>query len=143
MTGEADASTPSVSFADPEADAGGSVASFHVELATTISQRRRGLMYRDTMKEEWGMLFVYPDEAPRSFWMKNTYLPLDMVFMGADGRVVKIIESATPRTTTPRPSEKPARFVLELTGGRADEVGLRTGMQMNVEQIPDEHAPQP
>lgn len=89
------------------------------------------------------MLFVYPDEAPRSFWMKNTYIPLDMIFMGADGRIVKIIESATPRTTTPRPSEKPARFVLELNGGRAGEAGLRTGLRMRVEEIPDKHAPQP
>ena len=140
VTGEHDAETPRVEFlASKEADK--PTADFYVELALTASERRRGLMHRREMKDGWGMLFVYPDEKKRSFWMKNTLIALDMVFMDASGEVVNVVESAEPLTKTPRPSEKPARFVLELNAGVADKSGIEPGVVMRVENIPDRHAP--
>lgn len=139
VTGEQDPQTPVVHFhsgAQTEA-----FASFNVELATNPDQRRRGLMYRPEMRPEWGMLFVYPDEQVRSFWMKNTFIPLDMVFLDRAGRVVHVVHRAEPETRTGRSSERPARFVLELNAGTAADRGIEPGATMTVENIPAEYAP--
>jgi uncharacterized membrane protein (UPF0127 family) len=139
MTGESDEETPVVTF--HEGDGENPVAEFHVEMATTPEARRTGLMYRPSMEQDWGMLFVYPEEQPRSFWMKNTRIPLDMVFVDAEGTVVSIVESAEPETLTPRRSEGPARFVLELNGGVAGESGIEPGQSMSVAHVPDKYRP--
>lgn len=143
MSGESDAETPAVAFyEDVDAAEAESVAQFHVELATTPEARRTGLMYRPSMQSGWGMLFVYPDEAERSFWMKNTLIPLDMVFVDAAGEVVSILEGAEPETLVARRSEGPARYVLEVNAGAAEEAGLAAGMQMRLEDVPDQYLPE-
>jgi len=138
VDGEPGPDTPVVHFG-AEGDAGST--RLYVELATTAEQRRRGLMHRPRMQRNWGMLFVFEREETRSFWMKDTLIPLDMIFMDAEGRVVRIVEEATPETTTPRRSLDPARFVLELNGGRAASAGIEPGDEMRVENIPEEYAP--
>lgn len=145
VTGEVGEETPAVVFYPGDAPEDGQaepVADYYVEIADSAAERRRGLMYRREMDEDWGMLFIYPDEAPRSFWMKNTLIPLDMVYIAADGRLVSIVERAEPMSLQGRPSEGPARFVLELNGGEAAEAGLKPGMQMRVKHVPDSARPQ-
>jgi len=103
------------------------------ELATTGSQRQLGLMYRKKMAEKHGMLFIFPAEKERSFWMKNTYLELDMIFLDRSLRVVSIIHRATPLTLTPRPSVLPASYVLEVGGGLAKKWGVVQGSTLDVQ----------
>ncbi len=93
MTGVHDDKTPVVTFTGGE---GKEIARYYVELATNNPERMRGLMYRPTMKKEWGMLFVYPPgDRDLSFWMKNTYIPLDMVFIDTGGKVVHVAPNTT------------------------------------------------
>ena len=101
-----------------------------VEVASTVSSREIGLMYRKSMDAQSGMLFIFEDERPRNFWMKNTYLPLDMIFIGSDLLVVKVIHNAEPLTTSPRSSEKPAKYVVELNAGKAAEWGISEGSKL-------------
>lgn len=100
---------------------------FNIELAKTEAEREKGLMFRTELAPDAGMLFVYEGEQQVSFWMQNTLIPLDMLFIGADGTVKTIHVNARPLDTTPIPSEVPVRFVLEIAGGRADEIGLKVG----------------
>ena len=107
------------------------------ELAITEGQRSLGLMYRKELAEDRGMLFVFPSETMRSFWMKNTYIELDMIFMNKRRKVVSIIHRAIPHTETSRRSTKPAKYVLEVPGGLAETWGLTAGVTMKVEgEIP-------
>lgn len=101
--------------------------SFQVELALTDSQRARGLMYRKELEQEHGMLFIFKGEGRRSFWMRNTYIPLDIIYVRADGSIVNIIANATPLSEEPRPSTGPARAVLEIQGGLAEKLGIKPG----------------
>lgn len=100
---------------------------FAVELAETDDQRSRGLMFRPFLAADAGMLFIYPDDRIISMWMKNTLIPLDMVFISADGRVVSVHERAVPHSLRPITSGVPARAVLELAGGSASRLGIRAG----------------
>jgi uncharacterized protein len=95
---------------------------FKVEVADTFAARERGLMYRKSLASDRGMLFDFKTEQPVSFWMKNTLIPLDIVFIGADGRIVSIARNATPLSETPIASAGPVLDVLELRGGRAAEL---------------------
>ena len=101
--------------------------SFKVELATTPSQMELGLMYRQNLPADAGMLFVYPSEQSVAFWMKNTLIPLDMLFIGADGRIRRIVERTIPLSTNPIPSGDPVRAVLEINGGAAEKLGIQAG----------------
>lgn len=139
VSGEHDANTPKVTFFDANGD---KLASFWVELALTRPEQEKGLMFRRSIGPEWGMLFVYPDERPLSFWMQNTFIPLDMVFIDGQGGVVNIIRQAEPLTRTRRRSRSPARYVLELAGGRADELGLQAGQRVELTHVADEHKPE-
>lgn len=105
----------------------GRVTSFRVELVRTPYERSRGLMFRTEMDPGWGMLFLF--EAPRvhRFWMQNTYIPLDMVFIDGDGQVVCIVEQTQPLTQDGRGCDQPSLHVLELVGGSAAKHGLRAG----------------
>ena len=107
--------------------AAGNVHAFEVELALTNTQRARGLMYRKELKEEHGMLFIFKDEGRRSFWMRNTYIPLDIIYLRADGSIVNIIANATPESDEARPSTGPAKAVLEIQGGLAEKLGIGPG----------------
>jgi uncharacterized membrane protein (UPF0127 family) len=99
---------------------------FRVEVATTEEQQARGLMFRTEMGADEGMIF--PENPPRrpSFWMKNTVIPLDIIFVGTDGHILNIV-NALPYDLTPLPSEGMASAVLELNGGRADQLGIKAG----------------
>lgn len=138
MVGEGDSSTADVKVRDGAEE---TVARFDVELADTRVQRHRGLMYRPDLAEGWGMLFVYDGEAPRTFWMKNTEIPLDMIFADATGEVVEIVHSAEPETTRPRRCEAPARFVLEVRGGVAKRHGISEGHHLVVSSAPERLRP--
>ncbi|MEO9528664.1 DUF192 domain-containing protein [Roseibium sp.] len=100
---------------------------FQVEVAASDRERAMGLMFREEMGPDTGMLFVFESEDQRYFWMKNTPLPLDIIFIGADGAIVSIAAGTTPFSTDTIPSGKPARFVLELNAGRAAELGIKAG----------------
>jgi len=108
----------------------GAVA-FQVEIADDDAERERGLMYRTSLAPDRGMLFHFPEAAPRAFWMKNTYIPLDIIYIGADGRIVSIAAQTEPFNETPVPSAGPALGVLEIYGGRAAELGIAVGDQVN------------
>jgi len=99
--------------------------SFTVKLAETETQRRHGLMFTAYLPKQQGMLFVFETDAQRQFWMKNTQIPLDMLFFTSDGSLVNIIHSAMPFSLTARDSAGPARYVLELNGGVAAEIGVQ------------------
>jgi len=106
---------------------GGREIKFDVEMATNESQRERGLMYRKQLGPYEGMLFDFQDERPVSFWMKNTLIPLDMVFIAADGTVRHVHANAVPMSTETIPSEHPVRGVLEINGGSARLLGIKPG----------------
>lgn len=98
-----------------------------VEIASNDRDRVRGLMFRRSMPASAGMIFVFPDEAPRSFWMENTYVPLDMIFARADGIIAGIVENAEPMTRTSRAVEGASKFVLEVNGGFCARHGIAPG----------------
>jgi uncharacterized membrane protein (UPF0127 family) len=100
---------------------------FTIELATTEQQREQGLMYRTRMAADAGMLFIYPGEQPIAMWMKNTYIPLDMVFIGADGTIRNIQERAVPQSLATIASDGLAKATLELNGGIVDKLGIKPG----------------
>lgn len=104
-----------------------------VEIASNDPDRSRGLMFRKSMPEGAGMVFVFPEELPRSFWMKNTLLPLDMIFAAADGTIVGIVENTEPLTTTSRRVEGESKYVLEVNGGWASRHGVAAGDRIRIE----------
>lgn len=100
---------------------------FDVELALTPPQQSRGLMFRTEMADNEGMLFVFSDVQMRSFWMKNTLIPLDMLFIHPDGTIHHIHHNAKPQDLTSVTSRYPSKAVLELNGGTADKMGIKEG----------------
>lgn len=116
-------------------DVYGGVHRVDVELATTGPSRTRGLMWRRELAPGQGMLFVVPEAGVQSFWMRNTLIPLDMLFIDAELRIVGIIERAEPRTLTPRSVGKPGPYVLEVPGGWCASVGIRPGSRVQLEGV--------
>ena len=100
---------------------------FTVELAVTPQERERGLMFRRALPQDRGMLFDFSPEQQVSMWMQNTYIPLDMVFIRADGTIARIAENTEPMSTRLIPSGEPVRAVLELAGGTAKKLGIAPG----------------
>jgi uncharacterized membrane protein (UPF0127 family) len=100
---------------------------FRVEVAASDQEQQRGLMFRTEMGADEGMIFPKEPAQMRSFWMRNTVIPLDMVFIGPDHRIVNVIADAEPYSLDPRPSAAPVIAVLELNGGRAAELGIGPG----------------
>lgn len=107
-----------------------------VELALDVESRRKGLMYRDSMPEDRGMLFVFPVQEVQSFWMKNTYIPLDMLFIDEELTIVGIIHEARPRTTTSQSVGVESKYVLEVNGGYCRRHGVREGSKVRFEGVP-------
>jgi uncharacterized membrane protein (UPF0127 family) len=103
------------------------VHAFSVELATNDEERSRGLMFRKELPEGQGMLFDFMNEAPVAFWMKNTYVSLDMIFIRADGRILSIAENTQPLSERQVPSGGPVRGVLEVVAGTAKKLGIKPG----------------
>ena len=119
---------------DPAAELGGK--RFAVEIADTREKLDRGLMFRDEMPEDQGMLFIFPNEAPRNFWMKNTRIPLDIMYFDKDLRMVSISADTPPCKVSPCPSYSsaaPAMYVLELNGGLAAKLGVGPGSRLKLD----------
>jgi uncharacterized protein len=106
---------------------GGSRDVFSVEMALTGPQQEQGLMYRTALEEGSGMLFVFDRTQRLSFWMKNTLIPLDLLFIGPDGTIRHIHRNAVPLDESGIPSRHPARAVLELAGGQCARRGIKEG----------------
>ena len=108
-------------------DTGNGPRPFVVELALTTAQKERGLMFREGLAPNAGMLFPFKRERQISFWMKDTQIPLDMLFIRKDGTIARIAANATPLSTAVIPSREPVKAVLEIAGGRAAQIGIRVG----------------
>jgi uncharacterized protein len=100
---------------------------FNIWVADTDPRRERGLMFVKDLPDDAGMLFIYPAPRVISLWMKNTFIPLDMVFIGGNGRITQIVANATPQSLDIIASKDPALAILELKGGIAAKLGLRPG----------------
>jgi uncharacterized membrane protein (UPF0127 family) len=107
-----------------------------VELARTNRERALGLMFRKVMPADAGMLFLFDHDEVQSFWMKNTFIPLDMIFISADLKVVGVVENAEPHTTEPRTVGLPSRFVLEVNAGVARAHGVAAGTEVRFVDVP-------
>lgn len=106
-----------------------------VEIARTEEERARGLMFRTALAPDAGMLFIFETTAVQGFWMLNTYIPLDMIFLDEEGRIVGIVESATPRSTEIRAVDVPSRYVLEVNGGWSAAHGVASGDRVRFENV--------
>jgi len=115
----------------------GRAAVFRVELARTEPEREHGLMDRDHMDLDAGMLFIFERSAPLTFWMKNTRIPLDMIFISQDRHIVGIVENAAPETLTARRVDGFSRYVLEINGGQSSRLGIRPGAAVDFSGVPD------
>ncbi|MCC5885474.1 MAG: DUF192 domain-containing protein [Gammaproteobacteria bacterium] len=105
---------------------------FAVEVAATAESRSQGLMYRTELADDAGMLFIFERPAEVAFWMRNTYIPLDMIFVDRRGRIVHIHAQAQPHDDTLISSGQPVTHVLEINGGLAEELGIETGQRMTI-----------
>jgi uncharacterized membrane protein (UPF0127 family) len=115
---------------------GGKKALFRVELAVSEEEHQRGLMFRTHLDEDAGMLFLGRDPREQVFWMKNTLIPLDMIFIGTDRRIVGIVENAEPKTTSARTVGLPSLHVLEIGGGLSAKLGIRAGQAVEFHGFP-------
>ena len=100
---------------------------FNVEVARTSDQQAQGLMFRPTLAADEGMIFPFPSPRMASFWMRNTLIPLDMIFVRADGTIARIAANTVPHSEESVSSGEPVASVLEIKGGRAAELGIREG----------------
>lgn len=103
---------------------------FMVEIADDEGERQRGLMFRPPLPDDRGMLFEFPDETERGFWMRNTPSSLDIIYINRRGRIVSIAKHTTPHSDVTLPSNGAASGVLELRAGRSDEIGAKAGDQI-------------
>jgi uncharacterized membrane protein (UPF0127 family) len=103
---------------------------FSVEVVDDATERARGLMFRESLPQFSGMLFVYETPQPVAFWMRNTLIPLDMLFFDAEGRLVSIKHDAQPLDETPVPGGEAIRYVLEINGGLAAELGIELDAEL-------------
>ena len=115
----------------------GETLTFDVYLATTPEQQRRGLMFVRELPERTGMLFIYDEDDYHSMWMKNTYIPLDMVFARGDGSVSSIIADTVPQTLSSNASIEPVRYVLELNAGTTRRLAIGTRSRLLWEGVQD------
>ena len=118
-------------------------ARFKVELALTPAEQAEGLMFRTSMPRMAGMLFVYPRTQEVGFWMRNTLIPLDMIFLDESGTVVKVHANAIPRDETVIRSGAPTRAVLEINGGMAETLGIEEGAELRSPVMPQDGAAWP
>ena len=130
---------PLVTFKHDELSITGAGGShkFQIELATDNAQREQGLMFRQSMAPDAGMLFIYDRPQPVAMWMENTYIPLDMLFIGADGRIVNIRQRAVPHSRENIASTGPVKEVLELNGGTVSRLDIRVGDKVAAPGLPN------
>jgi hypothetical protein len=115
-------------------------ARFSVEIADEPAEMQLGLMHRESMPASVGMLFVYPSPRPAVFWMKDTLLPLDMIFIDQTGTVTRVHENAVPRDETPIPGGDSVLMVLEINGGLARRIGIVPGAMLAHPRLPQDRA---
>jgi hypothetical protein len=106
-----------------------------VEVVRSGPDRARGLMHRTRLAPDAGMLFLFDETSVHEFWMKNTLIPLDMIFIAEDGRIVGIVARTTPGDLTPRSAGGPSRYVLEVNGGWAEARGVAPGDRVRFEGV--------
>ncbi len=131
MTGNVGDATPYVEFAGSRLPS----VRYYLEVADESWESTRGLMHRHSMVEDMGMVFDFGADSPRQFWMRNTYIPLDMVFVTDAGVVDSFVQNATPQTDTGRSSAGPARYVVELNAGEVARMGLEAGSPVRFEGV--------
>jgi uncharacterized protein len=112
-------------------DADHGQVTFRAEVAGDVASQERGLMFRTKLAPNAGMLFDFHKSDYQTFWMKNTILPLDMIFIRNDGTISSIAPSAVPYSETPIPSTEPVRAVLEINGGRAAQLGIEPDQRVH------------
>jgi uncharacterized membrane protein (UPF0127 family) len=122
--------TPSVYFVSAQ-------KKIEVETAHTPETREKGLMHRTHLKPMHGMLFVFPYTENHVFWMRNTLIPLDMIFINHTHQVVGIVAQASPLTDTPRSVSTPSQYVLEIPGGHAQQYGIAVGDRVLFHNVPE------
>lgn len=118
-------------------------ARFRVEVADDSAERATGLMRRPSMSVGHGMLFVYDTAGPVSFWMRNTFIPLDMIFMDETGTVTRVHENARPLDETPIEGGDDVLTVLEINGGLARQIGIVEGTELRHPAVPQDAAAWP
>ncbi|HEY9186255.1 MAG TPA: DUF192 domain-containing protein [Salegentibacter sp.] len=106
---------------------GDTIKKLDIEIADSQYEHETGLMYRESMEELQGMLFIYDDAAPRAFYMKNTYIPLDIIYYSSDSTAVSFYENTEPMDQTSLPSGEPTQFVLEINAGLIEKWGIEVG----------------
>jgi uncharacterized membrane protein (UPF0127 family) len=116
-------------------DAYGGVHRVEVEVAATPDSRRRGMMWRTELAAGKGMLFLFPEQEVQSFWMANTLIPLDMIFITTDMKVAGIVERAVPQSRESRSVGAPSQYVLEVPGGWSQSVGITKGSPVEFEGV--------
>ncbi len=116
-----------------DAETGEPITSIDIEVKQDDAGRAEGMMWRRSMEEDQGMLFIMERSEPQSFWMRNTYIPLDIMFIGEDKRIVNIRKNAQPQTLDPQPSKGNAKYVLEVIGGFSDQFGVEAGDRVEFE----------
>ncbi|MFD1096732.1 DUF192 domain-containing protein [Salegentibacter chungangensis] len=138
-TEEKNIDTPEIEFkkegelfiVKPEGD---TIQYLDIEIADNNYERATGLMYRRSMENDQGMLFIFPDAAPRYFYMKNTYIPLDILYFASDSTAISFQENTEPLSEESLPSEGPAQFVLELNAGLVQEWQIEKGDKIYFEK---------
>ncbi len=122
---------PKVTLSAPQGD-----VAVEVEVVSTSAQIERGLMYREHLPPDQGMLFLMKEERIWPFWMHNTLIPLDLIFIAKDMTIAGIVENATPRTDTLRQVDKPSLYVLEVNGGYSAAHKLAAGTKVRFDNLP-------
>lgn len=110
---------------------GKEIKKIDIEVADNGPERQQGLMWRKAMPENEGMLFIFPQDDDQAFWMKNTIMPLDIIFINSDKQIVKIYKNTTPYSEKSLPSEKKAMYVVETVAGFCDKFGVAEGDKIN------------
>jgi uncharacterized protein len=121
---------PTVTIESAKGDIG-----FQVEIVATPEKRERGLMYRRELPPDHGMLFIFPAEKVNSFWMKNTPIPLDMIFISRERKIVGIVHETVPFSLDGRSVSGPSQYVLEINGGLSRRYGFKAGDVVKFENV--------
>jgi len=115
-------------------DVYGGAHAFDAEVAESVEAQTRGMMWRKQLAKDKAMIFIFPNEQVRSFWMRNTLIPLDMIFISADRTIVGIVAEAAPKTLSQRSVPAPSKYVLEVVGGWCEKAGVRPGSRVEIEK---------
>ena len=114
------------------------LASFFIEIAKSNFERQKGLMNRKSLSPNNAMLFIFEKEENQSFWMKKTYIPLDLIFINKDNKIVNISKDNIPLSLDNISSKVPSQYVLEINGGLSNELNIKTGMSVLWKELEDE-----